>query len=108
MVKDMPASTGDVGDMGSIPGLGGSPGRGNGNPLQYSCLENSMGRGAWWATVHGGHKSLDTTEQLNTYTKEGNRGKKLKESHREYVGSFFPMLETHAVAQIPFWLCSCQ
>ena len=52
MVKDMPASTGDVGDMGSIPGLGGSPGRGNGNLLQYSCLENPIERGAWWATVH--------------------------------------------------------
>ena len=82
VVKDMPASTGDVGDMGSIPGLRGSPGKGNGNPLQYSCLENSKGRGAWWAAVHGGHKSLDPTEQLNTYTEEGNRGKKLKESHR--------------------------
>ena len=40
------------GDLGSIPGLGRSPGEGNGNPLQYSCLENSMDEGAWWATVH--------------------------------------------------------
>ena len=40
------------GDPGSIPGLGRSPGEGNGNPLHYSCLENSMNRGAWWATVH--------------------------------------------------------
>ena len=53
MVKDMPTSTGDVGDMGSTPGLGGSPGRGNGNPLRYPCLENSMGRGAWWASPWG-------------------------------------------------------
>ena len=45
------------GDAGSIPGLGRSPGEGNGNPLQYSCLENSMDRGAWWATVHGVTKS---------------------------------------------------
>ena len=44
-------------DMGSIPGLGRSPGEGNGNPLQYSFLENSMDRGAWWATVHGVTKS---------------------------------------------------
>ena len=58
--------------------------------------------------VHGGHKSLDTTEQLNTYTEGGNGGKKLKESHGGYVGSFFPMLETHAVAQITFCLCPCQ
>ena len=40
------------GDLGSIPGSGRSPGKGNGNPLQYSCLENSIDRGAWWATVH--------------------------------------------------------
>ena len=42
-----------AGDLGLIPGLGRSPGEGNGNPLQYSCLENPMDRGAWWATVHG-------------------------------------------------------
>ena len=43
----------NAGDPGSIPGSGRSPGEGNGNPLQYSCLENPMDRGAWWATVHG-------------------------------------------------------
>ena len=42
-----------AGDLGSIPGLGRSPGEGNGNPLQYSCLENPMDGGAWWAAVHG-------------------------------------------------------
>ena len=47
------ASACNAGNLGSIPGLGRSPGEGNGNPLQYSCLENPMGRGAWWATVHG-------------------------------------------------------
>ena len=50
-------STCNVGDMGSIPGLGRSPGEGNGYPPQYSCLENSMNRGAWQATVHGVAKS---------------------------------------------------
>ena len=50
-------STCNAGDLGSISGLGRSPGRGNDNPLQYSCLENPMGRGAWWATVHGVAKS---------------------------------------------------
>ena len=47
----------NVGDSGSIPGLGGFPGEGNGNPQQYSCLENSMDRGAWWAIVQGVTKS---------------------------------------------------
>ena len=51
------ASACNAGDLGSIPGLGRSPGEGNGNPLQYSCLENPMDRGAWWATVHGVLKS---------------------------------------------------
>ena len=52
-VKNLPASAGDTRDTGSISGLGRSPGGGNGNPLQYSCLENTMDRGAWWATVYG-------------------------------------------------------
>ena len=47
----------NIGDLGSIPGLGRSPGGGNGNPLQYSCLRNPRDRGAWWATVHGVTKS---------------------------------------------------
>ena len=47
----------NTGDLGSIPGLGRSPGERNGRPLQYSCLENSMERGAWWATVHRVTKS---------------------------------------------------
>ena len=50
---DCKESACNAGDLGSIPASGRSPGKGNGNPLQYSCLENSMGRGAWWATVHG-------------------------------------------------------
>ena len=54
----------DAGDQGSIPGLGRFPGEGNSNPLQYSCLENFMDRGAWHATVHGVCKELATTEQL--------------------------------------------
>ena len=50
-VKNLPVNEGDAGDMGSIPGLGRFPGGGNGNPFQCSCLENSMDREAWWATV---------------------------------------------------------
>ena len=49
--KKPPANAGDIRDMGSIPGLGRSPGGGHGNPTQYSCLENTMDRGSWWATV---------------------------------------------------------
>ena len=62
MVNNLPANAGVSGLM---PGLGRSSGEGNGNLLQYSCLENSMDRGAWQATVHGGLKESDTTEQLN-------------------------------------------
>ena len=53
MVKNPLANAGDMKDMGSMPGLGRSPGEGNCNPLQCSCLENSMNRGAWWAVVPG-------------------------------------------------------
>ena len=56
-VKNPPASAEDAGDTGLIPGSGRSPGEGNGNPLQSSCLENPRGRGAWRATVHGAAKS---------------------------------------------------
>ena len=57
MVKNLPANVGDARDSGSIPGSGRSPGGGNGNPLQCSCLENSMERGAWQATAHRVTKS---------------------------------------------------
>ena len=57
MVKNPPANVGDTGDASSIPRLGRSPGVGNDNPLQYSCLENPTDRGAWRATIHGIAKS---------------------------------------------------
>ena len=60
MVKNPPSNAGDTGSAGSIPGPGRSPGGGNGNPLQSSCLEDSMDRGAWWATVH------EVTKESNT------------------------------------------
>ena len=58
MVKNPPANAGDIGSM---PGLGRSSKEGNGYPLQYSCLENSMDRGAWWVIAHGVAKESDTT-----------------------------------------------
>ena len=68
MVKNSPANAGDAGDEVSVPGWGRSPGVGNGNPFQYSCLENSMDRGAWWTTVHG-VAELHTTKRLTlTFT----------------------------------------
>ena len=57
MVNNLPANTSDVGDLDMIPGLGRSPGKGNGNLLQYSCLENPMDGGIWWATIHRVAKS---------------------------------------------------
>ena len=71
VVKNPPAN---AGDSGSIPGMGRSPGEGNGNPLQDSCLGNPMDRGAWWATVHGVTKSrtrlnMHTQQQFSTYFK---------------------------------------
>ena len=57
MVKSLPANAGDLRDEGLIPGLGRSPGGGNGNPLQYSCQENPMDRGAWEGRVHGFSKN---------------------------------------------------
>ena len=62
VVKNLPANSGDVEDVGLIPGLGRSPGGGNGDINQNSCLKNSRDRGAWLATVHGDHKQSDATE----------------------------------------------
>ena len=65
MLKNPPANAGDARDKSSIPGSGRSPGEGNGNPLQYSCLGNPMDRGACWAAVHGVSKGQI---QLNVHT----------------------------------------
>ena len=61
----MPTNSGDIRDLSLIPGSGRPTEEGHGNPLQYSCLENPMDRGAWRATVHGVTKELGMTEQLN-------------------------------------------
>ena len=64
VVKNLPAKAGEVRDAGSIPGSGRSHREGHGNPLWYSCLENPMDRGTWWATVHGVMKSRTILKQL--------------------------------------------
>ena len=66
VVKNLPTNAGDVRDAGSIPGLGRSLGGGHGNPLQFSCLENPMDRGAWQATIHGVVKSQTGLKRLST------------------------------------------
>ena len=65
VVKNPPASAGDARDMGSIPGSGRSPGEEHDNLLQYSCLENPMDRGTWWATVHGVTRSWTRLKRLS-------------------------------------------
>ena len=78
VVKNPPANTGDLKerDLGLIPGSERSPGEGNGNPLQYSCLENSMGRGPWWATVHRVAKSWTWLKRLCKLQKKERGGQK--------------------------------
>ena len=91
------ASVCNVGDPGSISGLGRYPEEGNGNPLQYSCLENSMDGGAWWATVHGVAKTL---KQLSDFTKHvGVRSTSSNVSWVSDMIKFCPQLQS---AQIIF------
>ena len=81
--SDSKASTCTVEDPGSIPESGRSPGEGNGNPLQYSCLENSMHGGAWWATVHGVAKSGPRLSDFSFLRKVGRKeGKKIPKGLR--------------------------
>ena len=68
MVKNPPANAGDLRDSGSIPGSGRSPGEGHSNPLQYSCLQNPMDRGAWRAIVHGAAKSRTQLSDFQSLT----------------------------------------
>ena len=70
VVKNPPPNPRDIRDVGSIPGLGRSPGGGHGNSLQYSCLENPMDRRAWWATVHRVAKSGTRLKQLSMHPRQ--------------------------------------
>ena len=78
VVKNPPANAGDARHAGSIPGSGKSLGVGNGNPLQYTCVENSMDRGAWWAAVHGITKSWTRLKQLSSSSSSRALGVKTK------------------------------
>ena len=69
MVKNLPANAGDLRDLGSIPGSGRSPGGGHGSSLQYSCLETSMDRGAWWAIIQRVSKGQTQLKQLHTHAR---------------------------------------
>ena len=95
MVKNLPASAGDVG---LILGSGRSPGGGNGNPLQYSWLENYVDRGAWWTMVHGGHKELDMTEGLNSNHSYC--------SHSDIL-LLFVTLRTDFLRYVMYWILCC-
>ena len=93
----MSANVGDSRDVGSIPGSGRSSGGGNGNPLQYSCMEISMTRGTWWAAAHGVCKELDTTERTE-HTRMPSW----------FLSKFFclphPSLRNNAGSNLPFFL----
>ena len=80
VVKNPPANAGDKRDTGSIPGFGRCPGEGHGNPLQYSCLENPMDRGAWRATAHRIKKSWTRLKQLSMCTSFCRKNIKLSQS----------------------------
>ena len=105
VVKNLPANAGDIRDAGSIPELGRSPGEGNGYPLQYSCLENPMDRGAWWATVYRVSQSHTRLKRLSTHTGHRLRVKCHKTalvfSCKQRVLRFPTFLSNLATNQIP-------
>ena len=92
MVNNLPASAEDTRDVGSVPEWGRFPGEGNGNPLQYSCLGNPMGRGAWRATVHGVTKSQIGLRDYTTTTPriDIQPGGAMTECRKETMGVAFP------------------
>ena len=94
VIKNRPANAGDVRDVGSISGLGRSPGRGNSKPLQYPCLENPTNRGAWRAIVHRVAKSWTRLKPVSTYTHV-----QFFQHHILKIVSFFLLKSLHIFAQ---------
>ena len=117
VVKNLPANAGDARDVGSTPESGRSPGGGNGNPLQYSCLKNLMDRGVWSATVHGVAKSqtrLSTAQQQTTLIMQQTLGQLPgQEQGRVETHFWFPHgalrrgnLHTHSPEGVTGWICT--
>ena len=96
VLKNPPANAGDLRDLGSIPGSGRTSGGGHGNPLQYSCLENPMDRGAWWAIDHSVAKSWTLQKWLSTHT----------HTHMLMLLALEPYFESHCykIWFLPMWL----
>ena len=92
VAKNLPANAGDMSDIGSIPGWGRSPGGGHGNPLQFSCLENLMDRGAWWAKVCGVAKRT-WLKRLSMHSLEYYRRKFLARKGRETSSSLSHLIQ---------------
>ena len=113
MVKNPPANAEDARDEGSVPGSGGSPGGGHGNPLQYCCLGNPMDRGAWRAAVHGIAKSwtpLRTHTHTHTHTHT-----RLNQGEQSMSRNWGPQDQARAVGrktkpgfEPPFWFGLCE
>ena len=93
VAKNLPANAGDMSDIGSIPGWGRSPGGGHGNPLQFSCLENLMDRGAWWAKVCGVAKRRTWLKRLSMHSQEYYRRKFLARKGRETSSSLSHLIQ---------------
>ena len=102
MVNNPLADAGDVTDTGSIPGSERSPGGGHGSPLQYSCLENSMDRGAWQATVHGVAKCWTrlSMHALNSYNIKSTLSFKVNNS--VVLSIFMGLIEASSLIPVPF------
>ena len=95
MVKNLPASEGDLRDLGSIPVLGRSPGGGNGNPLQYFCLENFMDREAWWSAVYGVTKSQTSLKTLAPWKKSYDEPRQYTKKQRHYFTDKGPYRQSY-------------